>query len=45
MICSSKREYITIAEMPASSNFKALSIFFEKGEAEAASGFLRFKPR
>jgi len=40
-----EEEYITMAAMPASSSFFALSIFFERGEAEATSGFFKFRPR
>jgi hypothetical protein len=45
MICSSKREYITMAEIPLLPTFLAFSIFFERGEAEATSGFFNFRPR
>ena len=36
---------ITIAPMPASSSFRALSNFLERGEAEATRGFFNRRPR
>jgi hypothetical protein len=36
---------MTIAEMAASYSLRAFSIFFERGDAEATSGFCKFKPR
>src|SRR5215470_1351637 len=45
MICSSNKEYITTAPMPASSSRRTISTFFESGEAEATSGFFKCSPR
>jgi hypothetical protein len=45
MICSSKREYITIAAAPACSSCKAVSSFFDSGDADATRGFFKGKPR
>src|SRR4030042_1919948 len=45
MICSSKREYITTAAIPASSNFLTVSTFSDSGEADATRGFFSYIPR